>query len=212
MFTPEPLPAIPDNLCVAIESLANCVAVEPGVFALTSCDPGEGVSFTIANLAIALAARVEGGVVLVDANLDDAVLSTVFGIADGAGSSLRAALSGDTAAIDPVPVGGGLQLLPAGSSLDGGGCLATQLGRVLASLRTRFSHVLVDLPSLASAGSASGCAAVADRVALVVEAERTRWQAVAHANEQLTAAGATVAGVVLNKRQFPIPEWLYRRL
>ena len=178
---------------------------------MTSCARGEGVSFMVANLGIALAGCADGDVLMVDANPEEAVLHTAFGVEAGAAPSFRDALDGDLN-VGVVQVADGLSLLPAGPAGPGRRSSASQFEAVLGRLRERFGHVLVDLPSLASAGMTPEWAAVADQVAIVVEAERTRWQPVAVANERLTAAGAEVAGVVMNKRRFPIPGWLYRRL
>ena len=202
---------VSEDLQASIAALAGRVAAQPGVFALTSCARGEGVSFTVANLAIALAGCTDGDVVMVDGNSEEAVLHTAFGVAPDAGAGLRGAMNGEGDA-DPIQVAAGLYLLPSGRPGLGGGVSSAQFERVLAGLRGRFPHVLVDLPSLASAGMTAEWAATADRVAIVVEADRTRWQSVAVANERLAASGAIVEGVVMNKRRFPIPGWLYRRL
>jgi Mrp family chromosome partitioning ATPase len=53
---------------------------------------------------------------------------------------------------------------------------------------------------------------VADGLALVLEANSTRREAAARASENLRAAEIRILAAVLNKRTFPIPEPLYRRL
>ncbi len=211
MSEPEPMLEVSDDLRASLATLAGRIATQPGVFGLTSCARGEGVSFTTANLGIALAGCTDEDVVLVDANLDASVLHAAFGLEASEGSNLLNALNEDTA-LEPVKVSQGLYLLPSGSETLGTACSTSHFGRVLARLRERFSHVVVDLPSLASVGMAAEWAAVMDQVGIVVEAEKTRWQSVVVANDRLTAAGAKVAGVVMNKRRLPIPGWLYRRL
>jgi Mrp family chromosome partitioning ATPase len=47
---------------------------------------------------------------------------------------------------------------------------------------------------------------------LVLEANATRRDATARITERLYAMQVKVLGAVLNKRTFPIPESLYRRL
>jgi Mrp family chromosome partitioning ATPase len=59
--------------------------------------------------------------------------------------------------------------------------------------------------ALQFAGSVDGCI-------LVVEAGRTSWHASARARDLLQGAGLPTLGVVLNKRRFPIPPIVYRRL
>jgi Mrp family chromosome partitioning ATPase len=55
-------------------------------------------------------------------------------------------------------------------------------------------------------------AALMDGVVLVVEAEKTRWEVANKVREALVQADANVLGVILNKRRFHIPEWLYKTL
>jgi len=51
-----------------------------------------------------------------------------------------------------------------------------------------------------------------DGVILVVEAEKTRWEVASRAKEDLLQANSKILGVILNRRQFHIPEWLYKTL
>jgi len=44
----------------------------------------------------------------------------------------------------------------------------------------------------------------------VVEAERSRWQSVQRFRDQLLQVKANLLGIVLNKRRFPVPRFLYR--
>ncbi|HYD65701.1 hypothetical protein [Azospirillum sp.] len=79
-------------------------------------------------------------------------------------------------------------------------------------LRAGFDMVVVDAP--ASSGVFDGIllAGHMDGVVLVVEAEETRAPVAAHLRDELEEAGATILGVVLNKRRFHIPKFLYRWL
>ena len=84
---------------------------------------------------------------------------------------------------------------------------------VLENLKTEFSIVLIDTPpTLADDCTALAMAAQCDGVILVVQAEQTRWKVAQEAQAQLRRAGAKFLGVVLNKRIYPIPEFLYKRL
>ena len=51
-----------------------------------------------------------------------------------------------------------------------------------------------------------------DGVVIVIEAGKTREQVAVRAKKELEEAGGKVLGVVLNKRKFYIPEWIYKRL
>ena len=82
----------------------------------------------------------------------------------------------------------------------------------LSELRKDFSYILVDAPPINAYGDASLFGRMADGLVMVLEANRTRRESAQRAKKILDAAGVTVLGAILNKRTFPIPEFLYRRL
>ena len=51
-----------------------------------------------------------------------------------------------------------------------------------------------------------------DGVAVVVEAGQTRREEILNAQRTIENAGGKFLGFVLNKRRYPVPEWLYKRL
>ena len=53
---------------------------------------------------------------------------------------------------------------------------------------------------------------IADGLVLVLEAEATRREAASAAAASLRAANVPILAAVLNKRNFPIPQKLYKRL
>jgi protein-tyrosine kinase len=80
------------------------------------------------------------------------------------------------------------------------------------ALRQRYELVVVDSPpATASADGLAICGKV-DGVVLVVEAERTRWPVAQSLRNAIVRSGGNVIGVVLNRRKFYIPNFIYRRL
>jgi len=51
-----------------------------------------------------------------------------------------------------------------------------------------------------------------DGVVLVILSEKTRKQVAQKAKREIEEAGGHILGVVLNKRKYYIPKWLYKRL
>jgi Mrp family chromosome partitioning ATPase len=82
----------------------------------------------------------------------------------------------------------------------------------LAELRSAFDYVLIDAPPLNSYADAMVFGRLADGVVLVLEANATRREAALRVAESLRSAKISVLGAVLNKRTFPIPSALYKRL
>jgi Mrp family chromosome partitioning ATPase len=89
---------------------------------------------------------------------------------------------------------------------------ARDLPRLLHDWRQEHRYVVLDLPSLAEESQVPHVASQCDGVLLVVAAEQGRWQSLRNAREQLEARKVKLLGVVLNKRRYPIPTWLYRTL
>jgi len=81
-----------------------------------------------------------------------------------------------------------------------------------AELRKEFDYVLVDAPSLTKYADATALGRLTDGLVLVLEANSTRKEAALRVMENLRAVQIEVLGAVLNKRTFPIPEWLYHKL
>jgi uncharacterized protein involved in exopolysaccharide biosynthesis len=78
--------------------------------------------------------------------------------------------------------------------------------------RKEFTYVVLDLPCLSEASLVPLVAAGCDATVLVVAAGRNRWQIAREAAGELESGRVLLAGVVLNRRRYPVPGWLYRRL
>lgn len=81
-----------------------------------------------------------------------------------------------------------------------------------ALMRESFDFTLLDAPPITVDPESASLARWTDGVILVVHAGKTRWEVVEQAKVQLQLAGAKLLGVVLNRRRFAIPQWLYNSL
>lgn len=79
-------------------------------------------------------------------------------------------------------------------------------------LRDRFDLVFLDPPPALVSPEALALSNEADIVVLVVESELTRWQVAHVIKEKVEIRGGKIAGVVLNKRRYYIPQFIYKRL
>jgi Mrp family chromosome partitioning ATPase len=77
-------------------------------------------------------------------------------------------------------------------------------------MRSNFNLIVVDCPPVLASRQAATLASVADCALLVVEAERTRIADVQRTRETLEQLGASVLGIVLNKRRRRIPRFISR--
>lgn len=179
------------------------------VVAFTSATPGEGVSYVVDVLAKELAAqtqrrvlRVEaeafGGLCLADANhisshCEETEIANLLTLSVAESSPHMMAAQGLAGAADWDS-----------SSEYRKACLD--------ALRWNFDYVLIDCPSPAVSSEATTLAPVIDGVAIVVKAAQTRRRQIQHCQELMESAGGNFLGFVLNQRQYPVPNWLYRRL
>jgi protein-tyrosine kinase len=176
-------------------------------------DARSGCSWMTSRTADVLAAQVTGSVCIVDANFRSPSLHTVFAVDNHYG--LTDALS------QPGPIrqftrslGGNLWLLSCGSKVSNGQTLLNSelLRTRLAELRNEFDYVLIDTPPLNVCADPIAVGQLADGVALVLEANVTHRETARKVAQDLMSANVRLLGVVLNKRTFPIPESLYKKL
>jgi len=76
-------------------------------------------------------------------------------------------------------------------------------------LRSEFDYTIIDCPSLRESGDLLSIAPFADGIILVVEANRTRRDQPRQAEQSISAAGGKLLGYILNKRVNEVPRWLY---
>lgn len=89
---------------------------------------------------------------------------------------------------------------------------APEIEAILEDLKRQFDFIVIDtLPGTVSVDGLTLSHKV-DGVILVVEAECTRWQIVQQTKENIEIRGGNVLGVILNKRRFYIPKFIYDRL
>ena len=89
---------------------------------------------------------------------------------------------------------------------------SSQIDAFLEKLRQEFDLILINSPSAITDTNSLGLSGKVDGVILVVEAEKTRWQVVQKVKRKTLSRGANILGVVLNKRRYPIPDFVYNRL
>lgn len=82
----------------------------------------------------------------------------------------------------------------------------------LQTLRFAFDYILLDCPALTASDEAVVLAPETEGVMVVVEADRTRREQIQNARQTIETADGNLLGFILNKRQYTVPNWLYKRL
>lgn len=170
------------------------------VLAVTSSLAGEGKSTVAANLASALA-ETGASVLLVDADLRRPAVAGILGLEGGVG--LTTVLAGQADVADVVQEWGpaGLQVLPAGAVPPNPAELLSSpaMRALVAELRTRYDHVVVDTTPVLPVTDASVLSRVVDGVLVVANARRIRRRQLAQCLGDLSQVSARVLGLVLNQ-------------
>ncbi|MSR22645.1 MAG: hypothetical protein EXR92_03740 [Gemmatimonadetes bacterium] len=171
---------------------------EPGIVLVASPSEGDGRSTVAANLAAALA-RQGVPTALVDADLRNAALHSLFGIPHQPGW-VRAALDG-TPADAVVHEVESLHLFPAGDiSTHPLEVLSSQrVTAFLDALRSRYRAVVVDSPAMETGHDATALASLADGVILVARSGRTRSESLRWAADEIRRASGRILGVVITE-------------
>ncbi len=167
---------------------------------VTSANPGEGKTTTVANLAAALAHN-GARVLAIDADLRRPTLYQHFGVQKTPGlTDLIVGKSTASQAIQETRIEG-LQLLPCGYQPPNPAELlgSPMMRQVLEALRSHYDWVLIDTPPILAMADTAVLAAVVEGVVLVLAAETATKPAVARALDQVHGVGGKIIGVVLNK-------------
>ncbi len=186
----------------------------PRIVAFSGIEPGDGCSWVCIHAAHELAEQAAGTVCLVDANLRSPAFHEHFRLENGSDfASSPRTLPPPGEFVRKLP-GRNFSLIGVdGADLDIASALnPLRMKSFMAGLRRQFDYTLVDTPALSICNDAVLLGQVADGIVLVVGSNSTRRETARIAKEGLRAANVPVLGAVLNKRTFPIPERLYRRL
>jgi len=168
---------------------------------VTSANPGEGKTTTVANLALVMA-QTGKRVIAVDSDLRRPTLHRMFGVENETGLTTLL-LSGQPeldGCLKPTAFDN-LWVLPSGpqppnpSELLG----SRRLETVLQTLKQSADIIILDSPPALAVADASILAARVDGTLLVVDSGRTRAGSLQRAKEALGRAKTNLLGAVLNK-------------
>ena len=178
----------------------------PRATVVTSPESAQEKTAAVVNLAAALA-DTGAAVCLVDGDLRTRALSAAVGKTGGRG--LTTVLHGEASVHDVLSSMGDVMLLSSGPSAEKPSrLLGDGFARVLAELRTRFDHVIVDAPPLPQFADAVLMSRSAESVLIVARPNKTRRALLSKAVELLSDANSTVFDIVLVGAR---RRWLFTR-
>lgn len=194
--------------------LASAAAARFRSVLVCSASNGEGATTVATGLAIAAAENQAGQVLLIDGNCHNPRISAAFGMTGegGLGDLLAGRMDADalvrkTAISDLSVMGTGVMPGDHIRALE-----PPKFRGLLEKLASSYQFILVDGPAINPYPESVLYASQVDRVLLVIHAGVSRGPVVAKALAKLSAAGCDKVEVVLNRRTFPIPRTVYKKL
>jgi len=197
-----------------VHSVFRSSSDAPRVVVFTGIDHGDGCTSICAGAAQVLASQFAGSVCVVDANLRSPSLHHYFGIENTTGLSEAILQPGSIRDFAQQLPESNVWVLTSGSPVIGPQALlnSQNLCARIQELRDAFDYVLIDVPPAGRYSDAVTVGSCTDGIILVLQSNMTRREPALKVKEEIEAANARLLGAVLNKRTFPIPERLYKRL
>jgi capsular exopolysaccharide synthesis family protein len=173
---------------------------------------GDGASTMSLNFANAFAENSSNSVVLVDGNLRDPVLHNQFKLKKKKG--LFDALQGKAGIQDITTeiIPKKLFFIPAGQQTKNPITLyeSSKYGSLLKQLREKYDLVIFDSAPLLGNPETILLANKTDGLIMVLNAEVTRWEVARSVKDDLEGANVRILGAILNRKQFVIPQAIYK--
>jgi capsular exopolysaccharide synthesis family protein len=182
------------------------------VLLFTSSANREGTTEVVMGVGLTLAGAMGRSTAIIDCNVRNPDIHRRFGVEHlGLDEYLGGKLGLEQALHNTlVP---NLYIMPLGPGLTSLAALKKeQLAAMITTLRNRFEYVLLDSAPVGLNPETTILCDKVDAVIVVVKHGDTRREVVRRTKDMIERAEGNILGIVLNKRRFPIPEFLYRRL
>jgi len=167
---------------------------------ITSAGPGEGKSFTVANLAVSMAQSGKS-VLIIDADLRNPTQHKLFGLANRQGLSEALTQEQDVRDYLQETAVPGLRVLTGGPVPSNPAELvgSDRMKRLIEAVSGQFDRVIIDTPAVIEVTDATILAQQVDGVILVLASGVVNKGNAQTAKEHLENVGAKMLGAVLNK-------------
>jgi capsular exopolysaccharide synthesis family protein len=175
---------------------------------------GDGASTMSLNFANAFAENSSNSVILVDGNLRDPILHNQFRLKKKKG--LYDALQGNAGLLDIVNeiIPKRLFFISAGQQTKNPISLfeSNKFDNLLKQLREKFDLTIFDSAPLLGNPETILLANKTDGLIMILNAEVTRWEVAKSVKDDLEGSNVRILGAILNRKQFIIPQAIYKLL
>ena len=188
----------------------------PKILAITSADSGEGRSSLALAMGLQVAETLGGSTLILEANFRKPGMAKLAGLSRDAEGLADVLYKGKEISDVVFPLGvnqpdiitaGQLEIGPFSPLMS-----RAKMEKVLQDLSLKYDHIIMETPPINQYPETLLLSALADGVILAIRAGVTSRETVSLATKRLDAAGGNFCGLVLNQKQYPLPNWLYKRL
>ncbi len=188
----------------------------PAILAVTSSDPREGRSSLALAIGVQVSQMFGSPTLVVEANFRHPGMGRLIDLPKDS-PGLADVMSGRSSLDNAIVSLGPNQpdVLTAGQVEDDGSSILMnrdQMEKALKQLNQKYSYIIVETPPVNLYPESLILVGLAGGVILTVRSGVTSRETVSLAVKKLEAANGKFLGLVLNQRQFPLPQWLYKRL
>ena len=168
--------------------------------AVVSPSSGDGKTYFVSNLAVALA-QLGGKVLVIDADMRGARLHQVFNIDNSIGLSNVLSGRGGKGVVKQVPGISNLFAIPVGIQPPNPLELAEgpAFGLLLREVAIKFDHVVVDTPAMSNGSDGTVIASRCGAALVVARRDVSRIKALQELTETLQGGQTRLVGVVMNE-------------
>lgn len=173
---------------------------------------GDGATTVAVNLALTLARDTKSKVLLVDGDMRRPSLQSIFNLGDGYGFSEVVLGEADPDRVVQSTGFDNVFVLPRGATTT----QLTQLNlekldEVLIKLKKSYNYIIFNSSPANRYSDSVMLASHLDAAIIVIRAEGTRWDDLERAKNQMIQKGVNILGVVMNRRKYFIPSFIYKR-
>ncbi|MBF0608614.1 MAG: polysaccharide biosynthesis tyrosine autokinase [Magnetococcales bacterium] len=194
----------------------TCASREQGYrkILVTSANNLEGKTITAISIAYTISKSSYDSVLLVDGNIHKPAIHKLFDTVNTPG--LTDYLIDRQQYDDSIQMTeyGNLSIMSSGSEISNPNHLydVAIFDERINRLKNDFKYIIYDGHSVLTYPDTSIIASYFDAIVMVVECEKTKYDVMAQAKDKLEAVGGKVWGIVMNKRKFYIPRFLYGKI
>jgi len=184
-------------------------------FHFASTINGEGTSTILINLAHFLIGDSSlNNILFIDGNFENPVFHMAFDLPPSPGLSEILKKEAEFSQAAHRLETSSVYIMTCGNTLIGNhiSLESSAILDLVKALRQKFKIIIFDSPPLLSSPISLMWANAADVSFMIIEASRNQWEVARKAQVLLEKNECKIGGVVLNRVQYSIPKWLYKRL